>query len=120
MAPKVEKVGFVELLDGLIKKAKEVGKYSAQSGFDAAFVQHHAEKELEELKVQVLNIVNLKETEQVNNISDNNSGCLCRPSLNLRSTHCPFHGICNCCHGCTCPQHDEPEKFVSVEKDFKW
>ncbi len=38
--------------------------------------------------------------------------CRCRINEGLRSTHCPIHGTCNCCHGCLCPTHDEPEEFV--------
>lgn len=30
----------------------------------------------------------------------------------LRSTHCPMHGSCTCCHGAHCPTHDEPEQLV--------
>ena len=46
--------------------------------------------------------------------------CRCKKDEGLRSTHCSFHGTCNCCHGCTCPQHDEPERFVPVEQGFCW
>jgi hypothetical protein len=47
-------------------------------------------------------------------------GCLCKQEEGLRSTHCPLHGTCNCCHGCTCPTHDEPEQFVPVPLNFDW
>ncbi len=42
----------------------------------------------------------------------NNETCRCKKDEGLRSTHCPIHGSCTCCHGATCPTHDEPEKFV--------
>lgn len=40
--------------------------------------------------------------------------CRCKISEGLRSTHCPIHGSCTCCHGATCPNHDEPERFVPI------
>ena len=40
--------------------------------------------------------------------------CRCRVSEGLRSTHCPLHGTCNCCHGAECPTHDQPETFVPM------
>jgi len=43
--------------------------------------------------------------------------CRCRPSEGLRSTHCPIHGSCTCCHGAHCPTHDEPERFVPMTFD---
>ena len=43
--------------------------------------------------------------------------CRCRLAEGLRSTHCPLHGTCNCCHGATCPTHDEPEHFVPMTLD---
>ncbi len=46
--------------------------------------------------------------------------CSCWKLDNLMNTHCPIHGTCNCCHGCSCPIHDEREHLVRVEPDFKW
>jgi hypothetical protein len=43
--------------------------------------------------------------------------CRCKVGEGLRSTHCPIHGTCNCCHGATCPNHDEPEEFVPMTTD---
>jgi len=40
------------------------------------------------------------------------SNCSCLPGK--RSTHCELHGICNCCHGALCPQHDELEQFIDL------
>lgn len=43
------------------------------------------------------------------------ASCSCpKDSPGIRSTHCPTHGTCNCCHGAHCPTHDEPERFVNV------
>ncbi len=46
--------------------------------------------------------------------------CCCKPTEGLRSTHCPFHGPCNCSHGATCPNHHEPERFEKVREGFVW
>ena len=46
--------------------------------------------------------------------------CRCKRREGLRSTHCPHHGTCNCCHGARCPSHDEPEQFVQVSEGYLW
>ncbi len=39
----------------------------------------------------------------------------CKCKSNARGTHCDLHGSCLCCHGVTCPMHDEPECYLAVK-----
>ena len=39
-----------------------------------------------------------------------NNICCC--PIDGRSTHCPTHGSCTCCHGAHWPTHDEPERII--------
>lgn len=59
---------LVELVDRLIRLAKQVGEYRAQNGFDSCFLYHHAKKDLEEKRKELLKLVVLAPTISVEDL----------------------------------------------------